>query len=75
MGTPFVKPTEAACLAAVVRTFALNGRCTVDDVAKAVGVSKSTAHIYLPRLRDAGMVDWNRDRKGTLRPACVPSLV
>jgi len=75
MGTSFVKPTEAACLAAVVRTFAVNGRCTVEDVATMLGVSKSTAHICLTRLRDSGMVDWNRNLKGTLRPTCVPSLV
>lgn len=61
-------PTRAAVLLALLRTHAHNGRVTVRDISEAVGISTSTCHTHLLALRREGLIAWEPERAGTLRP-------
>lgn len=56
-------------LIALIVVHELMGRATVREVAMfAGGRSVSTIHHHLLNLRDAGLVDWEDGKGGTLRP-------
>lgn len=59
---------RAAVLVALIRLHAAHGRVTVRDVCAAVGCSTSTCHHHLLRLRRDGLVTWESEQAGTLRP-------
>lgn len=70
-----MQPTRAAVLAAVIHTHAAHGRVTVRDISRAVCCSLSTCHDHLLRLRRDGLVAWEPERQGTLRPLITPEAI
>lgn len=70
-----IPPRRAAVLAALIRLHALEGRATVRGICALVGCSTSTCHHHLLRLRRDGLVTWESERAGTLRPAVTLSAV
>lgn len=44
------------------------GARTYADLIEATGFARVTVHHHLVRLRDVGLVTWETNRKGTLRP-------
>lgn len=65
---PFAPGGRTRVLVAVLRLHGVYGRCTVRAVASDVGCTVATAHWHLRALRDQGLVAWDDDRQGTLRP-------
>ncbi len=51
-----------------------DGERTVRDIAKRVGLSRSTVHEHLVRLRAKGLVDWAEDRRATIHPLVAEVL-
>lgn len=51
----------------------LDGHTTYSDLIRATGLGRATVHKHLERLRDRGLVTWERGRMGTLRPCVVPT--
>ncbi len=64
--TPTYGDTATRVLLAVLT----QPRPTVRSVAAEVGRAVGHTHALLVELRDAGLVTWERGRRGTLRPAC-----
>ncbi|MGH9249765.1 MAG: helix-turn-helix domain-containing protein [Acidimicrobiales bacterium] len=62
----------AGVLAALMRLQARDGRATVPAVAAEAGVSRANAHGRLVVLRNAGLVAWEPETAGTLRPLVAP---
>lgn len=42
---------------------------TVRSVGRAIGLSPMSAYHHLRKLRDAGLVEWDAGKTGTLRPS------
>jgi hypothetical protein len=61
--------TDPKVLAALRSVHLLDGRATVRSVAAAANKSVRTTHESLNRLQTLGLVEWESDRSGTLRPA------
>ena len=59
---PDFSSTETRVLLAVV-----NGHRHYADIIEASGVSRGHVHWCLTHLRDAGLVDWDDGKRGTLR--------
>lgn len=59
---------QLATLAALVRVYDRDGRATVRAVATECGRAVSTVHDHLRALRRAGLVGWEDEQQGTLRP-------
>lgn len=75
--TPYeaMHPTRAAVLTTLVRLHAAEGRCTVRAIAGEAGISVSTCHAHLLTLRRAGLIAWEPERAGTLRPLVLSRSV
>jgi hypothetical protein len=67
---PTIPPGATATLLGLVIVHAMNGRATVREVAMITGkpTSISTVHAHLVQLRRAGLVAWEDNLGGTLRP-------
>ena len=59
---------DTLVLLATVAVYERTGRCTVRTVADAAGRGVQRTHVALSRLRRAGLVTWEDDTKGSLRP-------
>lgn len=55
-------------LLALLRVYERDGRATIRAVARERGVALSSAYRSLEELRNKGLVDWQDDHAGTLRP-------
>jgi DNA-binding IclR family transcriptional regulator len=66
---------RAAVHAALIRMHTLEGRATVRGISRLVGCSISTCHHHLLRLRRVGLIAWEPERQGTLRPLVEPRPV
>lgn len=53
---------------ALVRRHEAGQRTVIDDLAADVGVCRTTVYRHLLALRDDGLVTWEPDRAGTMRP-------
>jgi len=66
-----MSPSTAATLAAVIHLHAKTGHVSIRDIQRLnlAGLSSThTIHGRLVQLRDLGLVAWDPDRDGTLRP-------
>lgn len=64
-----VSPAQTNVLLALLRVHSRTGRVTIPALLAETGLaSKSTIHHHLHRLRKHGLVTWDEDRRGTLRP-------
>lgn len=50
----------------------MQGRATVRSCAEACGMSPSATYARMIKLYEAGLIEWEPDRKGTLRPMVRP---
>jgi predicted ArsR family transcriptional regulator len=69
---------SGACLRvllAVCQECDATGRgATIRGVMVRLGVTENAIGQQLPKLRDAGLVEWEDGRAGTLRPRCTIAL-
>lgn len=74
MNREYVNPASTRVLLALVRVHARTGRATVREVAAEAGRSIARTHLHLERLKETGLVAWEVEQDGTLRPlvAVVP---
>jgi predicted transcriptional regulator len=63
-----ISPALTNVYVALIHVFERDGRVTVRTVAEAAERGVSATHKALERLRDAGLIDWEQGRSGTLRP-------
>lgn len=63
-----IRPETTLVFLGVCAEYDENGRATVKAVGERIDRSLATVHKHLVKLRDAGLVDWDDDHKGTLRP-------
>lgn len=47
-----------------------NGRVTMREAAEGAGLSLTVTKRHLDALKDEGLVTWDPDTNGTLRPTC-----
>lgn len=71
--TDVISPARTRVLLALINVYQRDGRATVREVAEAADKSPSTAYTMLLRLRDMGLVYWQPEHAGTLRPAVAPT--
>lgn len=55
-------------LLTVLHLFERNGRVTMRETAEGAGLSLTATKRHLDALRDEGLVGWDPDTSGTLRP-------
>lgn len=69
-----ITPGRTGVLLALLRVYERDGRATVQSVVDEAGLSSvgGTYQHHLVPLRDAGLVDWEPNRAGTLRPLVGP---
>jgi hypothetical protein len=67
-GPKRIEDTHIRTLFCVLNLWRHYGRVTVDQVADTRGMAKSTAHAHLVRLAAFGLVGYEPDRRGVLRP-------
>lgn len=64
----FVGKRRTRVLLACIRLHETYGRCTVRSVAAEAHCSTTTAKHHLDGLRFEGLVTWEDEQRGTLRP-------
>lgn len=69
-------PGRANVLLAIVHLYALHGRVTIREICALTGLrSTSTVHAHLWSLRNEGLIVWEPETQGTLRPAVTSVTV
>lgn len=68
-----MQPRRAAVFAAVVHHWARTGRApTTKEICFATGLrSTQSVHTHLRKLRADGLITWEDDLKGTVRPTVI----
>lgn len=64
-----IPPSETRTLLALVEVWTEDRRATMRSVSRRSGFVASTTGVHIRTLRDLGLVSFEDDRVGTLRPA------
>ncbi len=72
-----ISPAQTRVLLALIRCYQRDGRATCRSVAEEAGLASvgSVYRHHLPSLRRRGLVAWEPNRAGTLRPLVAPVAV